>query len=484
MQNPSFKDLLSHPQLLKALESQGFEQPTPVQSQAIPAVLAKKNLLVSAQTGSGKTAAFLLPAIQQLLNSPPRNTLTTRVLVLTPTRELARQIVKITEQFCRFSALKVGVITGGDEMKYQRAMLRKNPEILVATPGRLVELISTKATDFSGLEILVLDEADRMLELGLNEDVLTISHACSAERQTLLFSATLEQRGLKHLIKQVLQDQPAEEISLEETNRIEQQIILADDDKHKEKLLLALLSQATFAKAVVFTNTKAKAAALDGFLRYGKYTVSALHGDMTQEQRKRSLDIFRQDRTRLLVATDVAARGLDIEGVDLIINFDMPQSGDEYTHRIGRTGRGDNGGRAVSLISALEWNLMSSIERYLRVSFARISLPGLIAAYEGPKKIKASGKAAGTKKKKVESKIITPAKIKVRARDKKSLGKRRSPSGAFHGVDVPIETVSSENSDRKKSSISKTPATKAGLGDGLAPVKRKMTTKLDLDDES
>lgn len=471
MQNPSFNDLINHPQLLKALESQGFEQPTPVQLQTIPLVLNQKNLLVSAKTGSGKTAAFLLPAIQRLLVNPPVNQLSTRVLILTPTRELARQIVKISEQFCRFSALQVGMITGGDELKYQKALLRKNPEILVATPGRLLELINIKGTDFSGLEMLILDEADRMLELGLSEDVLTIAQACRAERQTLLFSATLEQRGLKHLIKQVMQDQPAEEITIEEDpNRIQQQIILADDDKHKEKLLLAVLTRSEFTKAVVFTNTKAKAAQLDGFLRYSKYSVSALHGDMTQDQRKRSLDIFRQDRTRLLVATDVAARGLDIEGVDLIINFDMPHSGDEYIHRIGRTGRGENAGRAVSFISASEWNLMSSIERYLKVSFERLTLSGLVAAYEGPKKIKASGKAAGTKKKKQQEVKATPAvKVKVREKDKKNIGKRRAPSTGGSGLDkgreeasVPVNT----------------------LGDGFAPLKRKRADELDLGDES
>ncbi|MGB3611811.1 MAG: DEAD/DEAH box helicase, partial [Cellvibrio sp.] len=328
MDNTPFVDLITHPQLLKALESLELVRATQVQALAIPEVLNNKNLLVSAKTGSGKTIAFLLPVLQKILTTDPLNALSTRVLILSPTRELARQIMKTTQQLCRFTNIKVAMVTGGEELKYQKALLRKNPEILVATPGRLMEHIRIKSTDFSGLEVLILDEADRMLDMGLSEDVLGINEVCYPEHQTLLFSATLEQRGLRHLIKQVMQEKPAEEIAVEDKdNRIQQQIILADDDKHKEKLLLALLARSTYDKAIVFTNTKIKAAQLDGLLRYNKHGTSALHGDMTQDQRKRSLDIFRQGHTRILVATDVAARGLDIEGVDLVINVDMAQSG-------------------------------------------------------------------------------------------------------------------------------------------------------------
>lgn len=467
----TFDELISHPNLLKVLDEQELALPTEVQAQTIPAVLASKNLLVSAKTGSGKTVAFLLPILQQLLTRPALNTATTRVLILSPTRELARQILKTAQLFARLTSIRVGMIAGGEELKYQKAMLRKNPEILVATPGRLAEHIAHKSTDFSGLEFLVLDEADRMLELGLSEDVLKIANECASERQTLLFSATLEQKGLRHLIKQVLQDNAADEIAIEEApNRIQQQIILADDVKHKEKLLVALLARSTFTKAVIFANTKAKAAQLDGFLRYHQYSVSALHGDMTQDQRKRSLDIFRHNRTRLLVATDVAARGLDIDGVDLVINFDMAHSGDDYVHRIGRTGRADSEGRAVSFIAAPDWNLMSSIERYLKVAFERISLPGLTAEYEGPKKVKASGKAAGIKKrktdssgdkrKKADSKEGVP-KVKVRERDKKNVGKRRAPS---------------ENSEALA-------ARNHVTLDGFAPPKKKLISKLAADDD-
>lgn len=489
---PTLNDLISHPNLCKVLDEQGLTVPTAVQAQAIPAILANKNLLVSAKTGSGKTVAFLLPMLQQLLERQALNQTSTRVLILTPTRELARQILKTTQLFARLTGLRAGMIAGGEELKYQKALLRKNPEIIVATPGRLAEHIAHKSTDFSGLEFLVLDEADRMLELGLSDDVLKIADECASARQTLLFSATLEQKGLRHLIKQVLQEAVADEITIEEApNRIVQQIILADDSKHKEKLLVALLKRATFTKAVIFTNTKAKAAQLDGFLRYHHYSVSALHGDMTQDQRKRSLDIFRHNRTQLLVATDVAARGLDIDGVDLVINYDMAHSGDDYIHRIGRTGRADTEGRAVSLVTPFDWNLMSSIERYLKVTFEKISLPGLVAEYEGPKKVKSSGKAAGTKKKKTDAssdKRKTDVKVKVRERDKKNIGKRRAPSDNLDLGNENTETgVAATKAPIADSGVrpakSATRVVKAPSIDGFAPPKKKLINKQQLGDD-
>jgi len=463
----SFDVLINHPALRRVLETQGITKPTEVQQRAIPLVNARKNVLVSSKTGSGKTVAFLLPAIQQLLENKSPSATSTRLLILTPTRELARQILKIAQEFTRFTSLQVGMIAGGEELKYQKAMLRKNPEILVATPGRMVEHVAHKSVELSGLEVLVLDEADRMLEMGLSDDVLRIAGECGDARQTLLFSATLEQNGLRHLIKQVLQDQPFEQLDVSEApNRITQQIILADDVKHKERLLVGLLNQSVYQKAVVFSNTKLKAGQIDALLRYNKFTVSALHGDMTQDQRRRSLDLFRQNRTRVLVATDVAARGLDIDGVDLVINFDMAHSGDEYTHRIGRTGRAEREGRAVSLIISADWNLMSSIERYLKVRFEKTTIPGLVANYKGPDRLKSSGKAVGTKKKKDDDKSKSSRsskpveKVKVRERDKKNVGKRRVGVREAGDVSAPGKVI-----------------------DGFAPLKRKPGAAARLDDE-
>lgn len=438
MSTPSFQDLITSAPLHKAIDSLGYERPTPVQLRAIPEILAGRDVLVSSKTGSGKTAAFLLPSLQLILERAAANPASTRILILTPTRELARQIVKNAEKLLRFTSMKVAMIGGGEELKYQKAVLRKNPEIIVGTPGRLAEHIAHKSTDFSGLDVLVLDEADRMLDMGLSEDVLTIVNTCASARQTLLFSATLETKGLRHLIQQVVLGESIE-IDIDETpNRIVQQVVLADDHKHKEKLLVALLASAAYEKVVVFTNTKVKAAQLDGFLRYHKYRVSALHGDVTQDQRKVTLDLFRLGKTQVLVATDVAARGLDIPGVDLVINFDMAHSGDDYLHRIGRTGRADTEGRAVSFVAAPDWNLAKGIERYLQVEFEKIALPGLTGSYKGPDKTKSSGKAVGAKKKesgkdkkaglKANGDKISGGKAKVRERDKKNIGKRRMPS--------------------------------------------------------
>lgn len=458
MTQPVFHDLISDSQLRKAIDVLGYEQPTPVQLKAIPAAVAGKNLIVSSKTGSGKTAAFLLPAIQAILAKPPVNPSSTRILILTPTRELARQIVKNAEQLLKFTSLKVGMVCGGEELKYQKAMLRKNPEIVVGTPGRLGEHISHKSTEFSGLEFLVLDEADRMLDMGLSDDVLKITNTCRAERQTFLFSATMEQKGLRHLIKQVILGE-AEEIYIDEKpNAITQQMLLADDYKHKEKLLVALLQKSTFEKVIIFTNTKLKASQLDNLLRYNKFRVGTLHGDITQDQRKITLDHFRQGRTTVLVATDVAARGLDIPGVELVVNMDMAYSGDEYLHRIGRTGRADSEGRAVSLVDAKEWNLTKGIERYLGATFELITMPGLKGKYQGPDKTKSSGKSVGTKKKttaKDKKPDAKAPKVKVRERDKKNIGNRRVPTA--------LKAVAAV--------------------DGFAPPKKKITKQVEDNDE-
>jgi len=429
-----FHDLISAPQLRKAIAILGYEEPTKVQAEAMPKALEGRNLLVSSKTGSGKTAAFLLPCCEGMLAAEPKNPLSTRMLILTPTRELARQIVKNAQDLLKFTQLSVGMVCGGEALKYQKAMLRKNPEILVGTPGRLAEHVSHNSTDFSGLEYLVLDEADRMLDMGLSEDVLKITQTCDPARQTLLFSATLEQAGLRHLIKQVVLGE-ADEVYVDDApNAIQQQMALTDDAAHKEKLLLALLQKSTFAKAIVFANTRVRVAQLESMLRYGKFRTGALHGDITQDERRKVLDAFRQGKTQVLVATDVAARGLDIAGVDLVVNLDVPYSGDEYLHRVGRTGRADAEGRAVTFVSAADWNLMKGIERYLKIQLEQIAVPGIEAKYKGPEKIKKSGKAVGAKKapekdSKGKAKVKAPGgKTKVRERDKKSIGKRRVPS--------------------------------------------------------
>ncbi|MEZ5525014.1 MAG: DEAD/DEAH box helicase [Pseudomonadales bacterium] len=414
--------------LLKALEKLGFETPTPVQAQSIPPALAGKDLLVNAETGSGKTAAFLLPLLNKLLASDAPNT-GTRALILVPTRELARQVLKQCEALASFTPLKTGLIIGRENFQIQKALFRKNPEILVATPGRLMEHLDQNTPDFNDLEVLVLDEADRMLDMGFGEDVLKIATACNPQRQTLLYSATLTGKGLKPMIDKVLRE--PEELLLntarDANQAIRQQVILADDNGHKQKLLLALLLEENYDKALIFTNTRAKADSLGELLFKSEVRSGVLHGEMEQEHRNRVVERLRTGHIKALVASDVAARGLDIKGIDLVINFDMARNGDDYLHRIGRTGRAGETGLAISLISDPEWNLMASIERYLGQRFERRLVESLKGHYKGPKKLKASGKAAGTKKKKQAKKEATKkgAKTKVRKRDTQNVGKRR-----------------------------------------------------------
>ncbi|MGZ5011679.1 MAG: DEAD/DEAH box helicase [Methylobacter sp.] len=425
---PSFSSLSLDEQLLSAVKKLGFEQPTPVQLQSIPLALEHKDLLVSAETGSGKTAAFLLPTLHHLLTLPSGKS-GVRALILTPTRELAQQIFKHCQQLTEFTGLKTGLITGGDDFRLQQNMLRRNTEIVIATPGRVLELMEQEIPDFSNLEVLVLDEADRMLDMGFSEDVLTIANSCNTQRQTLLFSATLTHFGVIKMADRVLKNHEVVALNtLHDGHRnIEQQIVLADDNDHKLKLLTWLLQNETYDKALVFTNSRIQADALRGPLRGQKLRVGVLHGEMDQKDRNRMMELFREGEVKVMLATDLAARGLDIKGINLVINFDVPRNGINYIHRIGRTGRVDELGLTIALVKHTEWNLMSGIERFLKQQFKHRNIKELEGKYKGPKKLKASGKATGGKKK-IEPKKAAVEKVKIRDRDKKNVGKRRVPT--------------------------------------------------------
>jgi superfamily II DNA/RNA helicase len=424
----SFSGLALAEQLLSAVKKMGFELPTPVQQKAIPLALEHKDLLVSAETGSGKTAAFLLPTLHHLLTLPSKKS-GTRALVLTPTRELAQQIFKHCQQLTEFTELKTGLITGGDDFRLQQNMLRRNTEIVIATPGRVLELMEQEIPNFNNLEVLILDEADRMLDMGFSEDVLTIANSCNAQRQTLLFSATLTHFGVIKMADKVLTNHDIVALNtLHDGHRnIEQQIVLADDNDHKLKLLTWLLQNEIYDKALVFTNSRIQADALRGPLRGQKLRVGVLHGEMDQKDRNRMMELFRNGEVKVMLATDLAARGLDIKGINLVINFDVPRNGINYIHRIGRTGRVDELGLTIALVKHTEWNLMSGIERFLKQKFKHRGIKELEGKYKGPKKLKASGKATGGKKK-IEPKKAAVEKVKIRERDKKNVGKRRVPT--------------------------------------------------------
>lgn len=420
--------------LNRAIELLNYQQPTPVQEQAIPAIFSGQDLRVTAQTGSGKTAAFLLPILHELVENPT-NHHEIRALILSPTRELAKQILDNLKQLGKFTQLKFAMVTGGDSLNKQIAELRRMPDVLVATPGRLMEHIAL-GQPLAEVDFVVFDEADRMLDMGFAEDVSNIYQACCLQEghrpQSLLFSATTGGPALKTMVNKVLH-QPLQLVInavQQMSENIRQQIITVDHDQHKEQVLLALLQQEEYGRALVFTNTRVTAERLYGLLQQQELKAYILHGDKEPAERKNAMRNFKQGQSRVMVATDLAARGLDLDGLDLVINFDMPRRGDEYLHRVGRTGRAGEQGLAISLIDHNSWNLMCSIERYLKQHFERRNLKDLKAKYQGPKKQKASGKAAG-KKKKDSGKGKTLAKGKASSTATKPAQK---PKTASRGV--------------------------------------------------
>jgi superfamily II DNA/RNA helicase len=423
----TFADLNLHERLIRALGELEITTPTPVQASAIPEALAGHDLRVVARTGSGKTAAFMLPMLHQLMqHSRPRTD--TRALILLPTRELAQQTLKQVEALGRYTFIKAELLTGGEDFKVQAAKMRKNPEILIGTPGRLIEHLDAGNLLLQDLEMLVLDESDRMLDMGFNDDVLRLAAECRAERQTLLFSATTGGNAMENMISSVLRDPKSLVLdSVRDLNEsVSQQIITADDVKHKERLVQWLLANETYEKAVVFTNTREQADRLGGVLVASNLKVFVLHGEKDQKDRKLAMDRLKAGAVKVLVATDVAARGIHVDNLDLVINFDMPRSGDEYVHRIGRTGRVGGEGTAISLIAAHEWNLMAGIQRYLRQNFEYRLVEALRGNFLGPKNLKSNGKAAGNKKKKMKKKEDAKKGIKKSGAKKKVAKPKRN----------------------------------------------------------
>lgn len=395
-------------QLVNQLNQLEITQPTDVQEKAIPALLDGKDVMVTAKTGSGKTAAFLLPMMAKFLETPKPNA-GTRALIMVPTRELAQQIEANIIAFSKMTNIKGLAISGGETYREQAAKIRKNPEILVTTPGRMVEHIQKKNVDFDDLEWLILDEADRMLDMGFGDDVTRILNNCPTTAQTGLFSATLGHAALGKIATTLLKDPIKFQINDERVahDQIVQKVVLADDDKHKSKLAAKIIKDQD-AKTIVFVNTRDKASVVANHLNYMGVDALYLHGELTQDQRNEITQKYRSRAKSVLVATDVAARGLDIDDVSLVINFDMARKADEYVHRIGRTGRAHQQGVAISLICDYEWNNKAKVEKFLGIRFQSMQVPGLSGKYKGPKKVKASGKIAGAKKRPKK----TGAKIK------------------------------------------------------------------------
>ena len=375
----SFSELGLDPLILQSLLEAGYESATPVQTLAVPAALTGRDLLVSSHTGSGKTAAFLLPSIQRLLTESTVKSIGPRVLVLTPTRELALQVEKSAMKYGKaLRRFRTACLVGGAPFGLQAKRIAQPVDVVVATPGRLIDHLERGKLDFSRLEVLVLDEADRMLDMGFVDDIQAIAARCPTERQTLLFSATLD-GVVGNLARELTKD--AERIEIEavpqQESKIEQRLLYADNMDHKMRLLDSLLRDVDLTQAIVFAATKKSAEEISDLLADSGFASDSLHGDMQQGQRNRALQRLRDNRTKVLVATDVAARGIDVAGISHVINFDLPRQAEDYVHRIGRTGRAGRTGIAVSLAGMREGGLVRAIERYTGNRIDVHTLPGL-----------------------------------------------------------------------------------------------------------
>jgi ATP-dependent RNA helicase RhlE len=387
----TFKELGLQTFLTDRCEQQGYTEPTPIQEQAIPVVLAGGDLIACAETGTGKTAAFLLPILQQLSENKRRPG--TRVLVLSPTRELASQ----TEAFCRKFAPKgvsCTVIIGGSGYKTQMDALRRGPNIIIATPGRFIDLMDQKLTDLRGVTTLVLDEADRMLDMGFLPSIRRIVKVLPVKRQTLFFSATMS-REIEQIAYSMLKDPDIVEVSPRgRASGLIEQRAYPVAQQHKLPLLLDLLEKEDFDRVLVFTRTKRGADRIAHILDKRSHKSNRIHGDRSQSQREAALRSFRAGQTNVLVATDVAARGIDIDQVSHVINYDIPVVPEDYVHRIGRTGRAGNKGSAITLFTMAEEHSMRAIERLTGETVERVVLADFgghqTTAAQAPKASKAA----------------------------------------------------------------------------------------------
>ncbi len=400
---------------------------TEVQAAAIPLGLEGRDMIVNARTGSGKTLAYVLPMLQQILDNPQS---LTQAIILAPTRDLCRQINKQCTLLAQFTDISTAIIIGGEDPKHQIKALEKYPDIIIATPGRLLEHVKRDMIVLDAINILVLDEADRMLAMGFSDDVISIASQCNEEVQTVLYSASFNQNRFSELIEAILFEPEIilVDSSRESNENVSQQKILADDNAHKIQLCQYLLEHETFSKAIIFANKKETVNQISSALQSKNISNAYIHGDVEQDTRNRLLRNLRNDELNVLVATDVASRGLDIPELDLIINFDVPRNGEDYMHRIGRTGRMNKTGEAITLVNANEWNGMISIENFLKIDCSERKIKSLQAKFTGPENRKSSGKSYGSKRKKTKKVKKAKTKIKNRVRDKKNIGKRRKPS--------------------------------------------------------
>ncbi|WP_301666793.1 DEAD/DEAH box helicase [Neisseria basseii] len=373
-----FADLNLDKNILSAVSSEGYASPTPIQAQAIPFALEGRDIMASAQTGSGKTAAFLLPTLQRLTKRSEKPGKGPRALVLAPTRELAAQVEKNALAYAKnMRWFRTVSIVGGASFGYQTRALSKPVDLIVATPGRLMDLMQSGKVDFDRLEVLILDEADRMLDMGFIDDIETIVKATPADRQTLLFSATWD-GAVGKLARKLTKDPEIIEVErVDDQGKIEEQLLYCDDMRHKNRLLDHILRDANIDQCVIFTSTKAMTEVIADELYEKGFAANCLHGDMPQGWRNRTLMDLRKGRCKILVATDVAARGIDVPTITHVINYDLPKQAEDYVHRIGRTGRAGRTGIAITFAEVNEYVKVHKIEKYIGRKLPELTIEGM-----------------------------------------------------------------------------------------------------------
>ena len=444
---------LSQP-LLQAIAEKGYTEPTPVQSQAIPAILSGRDVMAAAQTGTGKTAGFTLPILQRLVAGPKVKGNHIRALVLAPTRELAIQVGASIADYGKHLSLKSEVVYGGVKINPQMMKLRGGVDILVATPGRLLDLYGRNAVRFAQVETLVLDEADRMLDLGFSIDIDKILALLPRNRQNLLFSATFSGDISKltgKLLKNPVQIQADPRNSAAQNVK---QYIYEVDKAKKGKLFSHLLRNKDWGQVLVFVRTKDGADRLEGELKRDKISVAAIHGDKSQRQRTQALDDFKAYKIQVLVATDIAARGIDIHELPQVVNLDLPKVAEDYIHRIGRTGRAGLAGEAISLVSADEVQLLSNIETLLGKLLPRELETGFVPRHPVPLTKPMKARPKKPKKPKMRTGLKTAGDQNCAAKTEATDNKRKTPRGRA-GQNQPRGSATARTRSSRKSTSSR-----------------------------
>ena len=398
----TFEDFDLDEILLNAIKKQAYHKPTPIQEVAIPLMLERKDILAGAATGTGKTAAFIIPTLQYLLDEPKRSSRHPRVLILSPTRELAFQIHRVVNQLGTYGNFPSVIITGGFKQTQQAETLTRACDILVATPGRLAKLVEDEHVDLSFIEIVIIDEADRMLDMGQGPTVHALLESIPTDFQAGLFSATLSGKGIEHFAEEILEEPEVVQVDApnQQSEQVQQLVYLADNKAHKQALLASIVKDTSSQSVIVFCNKKDKAIEVTEWLQSQNVSAQVLHGDFIQAVRLEKLKKFKNNKIKVMVATDVAARGLDMLQITHVINYDIPYRGDIYIHRIGRTGRAQQVGIAINLVEHHDLKNLERIEYHLQQSLPVEKIAGLERSFTLKSVLKNSKKNKKNKKKK------------------------------------------------------------------------------------